>query len=295
MIPARPPARVAAVIVTFHRSQSLLRTLAAVRAQTRPPDAVYVVDNGGGGEIEALLRQQEPAVSYLALPENLGYAAGLAAGMARACDAGHAYVWLLDDDSTPVATALGRCLAVATSVPRCGLVGLGGGSMWRGVPVHRQRPEAGASLEGHPGVYRCDFALVDGAVVPTEAIRRAGYPRADFFMMMEDVEYTGRLRRAGLEVVVVADPLIDRQHLGSGGADGRSPPWRGYYQTRNHLRMAIEHRSVSELWGWLVRQARLVTGTLLGGDRRWERIRLRLLGAWHGLRGVGGRTVEPTR
>lgn len=293
--PAGPAVSVATVIVTFRRPDSLLRTLAAARAQTRAPDAFYVVDNGADDEVEALLSQAEPAAHYVAMPENMGYAAGLAAGMDRSCDAGHDYVWLLDDDSTPVDSALERCLAVASEVPRCGLVGLSGGTMSWGVPLHRPASEVGSAVEGQAGAYRCDFALVDGAVVPTEAIRRIGHPRADFFMMMEDVEYSGRLRRAGLEVVVVTDPLIERRHLGSGGGegDGRSPPWRGYYQTRNHLIMAIEHRSAPELMGWLVRQVRLVWGTLLQGDRRAERIRLRALGAWHGFRGIRGRTVEP--
>lgn len=290
-----PAGTVAAVIVTFGRPDSLVRTLAAVGAQTRPPDRLYVVDNGNDRAVELVVGRVAPGADYLAMPENLGYAAGLAAGMERSCSAGHDYVWLLDDDSTPVAVALERCLAVATTLPRCGLVGLGGGSLWRGVPRHRDGGRAGSGIDGHPGAHRCDFALVDGAVVPTEAIRQVGYPRADFFMMMEDVEYSRRLRSAGREVVVLAESLIDRQHLGSSGADGRSPPWRGYYQTRNHLLMALERRSPSELWGWLLRQVRLVGGTLRDGDRRWERIRLRLLGAWHGLRGVRGRTVEPAR
>lgn len=38
--------RVAAVLVTHNRPQLLLQALAALRAQTRPLDAIYVVDNG---------------------------------------------------------------------------------------------------------------------------------------------------------------------------------------------------------------------------------------------------------
>ncbi|HEY7014396.1 MAG TPA: glycosyltransferase, partial [Streptosporangiaceae bacterium] len=37
--------RVAAVVVTYNRRELLLESLAAVTSQTRPPDAVIVVDN----------------------------------------------------------------------------------------------------------------------------------------------------------------------------------------------------------------------------------------------------------
>lgn len=286
--------RVGAVIVTFNRQVNLLRTLDAVMTQTFAPIVAYVVDNGSGGGTANLARERGPTVRYVPMPENLGYAAGLARGMEQSIDQGFEYIWLLDDDSTPAPDALRRCLEVATALPTCAIVGLSGGELRRGVPLHHPTPLPVSSLQGQPNVFRSDFVLVDGALVSAEAVRRVGYPRADFFMMMEDVEYSARMRRAGWDVVVLSEPLIERGHLGSGGAGGASPPWRGYYQTRNHLRVALEHRSAIEVWGWLVRQLKLLVGAAVTADRRWERIRLRLLGAWHGLRGVSGRTVDPS-
>lgn len=281
--------RVACVVVTFNRLDSLLETLASVATQTRRPDEVHVVDNAGQPEVQASVVSLDLPIHYHPMPENLGYAAGLAVGM-RASVVGHAdFVWLLDDDSIPRQSVLEGCLDLARSDRRIGIVGLGGGSIRRGSPVH----ESPTPTPGGRPFHLCDFVLVDGALVTRLAIDEVGYPRADFFMMMEDIEYSRRLRRAGWDVVRMEGGSIQRQHLGSSHPSGFAPPWRGYYQTRNQLRMALEPPSLTELTGWLVRQAKFIVGAALFGDRRRKRIGLRLRGAWDGMRGVSGRTVEP--
>lgn len=286
---------VAAVVVTFNRRDVLRSTLEAVADQARRPDAVVVVDNASEDGTEAMLEGAFPWAAYLRMPENLGFAAGLGAGMRWALDEGHGYVWLLDDDSRPGAQALRRSLEVAKRVDRLGAVGSSGGMLSRGVPDRRPERRHPFRLDGEGRLYRCDFLLLDGALIPAEAIRAVGLPRGDFFMGYEDVEYTSRLSGAGLRVLLLDEDLIDRAHLGSGGAvgNGSSPPWRAYYQTRNHLLTALDRGGPSEILGWALRQGRLIVGTLLHGDRKLAKIRLRALGAWHGARGITGRTIEP--
>ncbi len=109
-------------------------------------------------------------------------------------------------------------------------------------------------------------------------------------MMVEELEYCVRARDAGWLVYVLPQGLVRALALGSGGT---ASPWRGYYQTRNSLDMSLRRRSPVEVWWWAVRTAKLSLGALHSGDRAWERIRLRLLGTWHAIRGVSGRTIEP--
>lgn len=275
-------APVGAVIVTYQRPRELERTLGEVLGQTVRPVGTWVVDNGADLEVAEHVRRAGSDVYYVPMPDNLGYAAGLAAGMRRCCESGQRFVWLLDDDSHPARESLERCLDLLLATPRCGIVGLSGGYLRKGVPIHTEPPARTA----------CDFVLVDGAVVACAAVEEVGYPRSDFFMMMEDVEFSSRLRQHGWQVLYLGENLIDRVHLGS---TGMAPPWRGYYQSRNHLVMALEHRSPAEVWGWAGRQVRLAAGALLRGDRKLERVGLRALGAWHGVIGRMGRTVEPSK
>lgn len=282
----------AAVVVTYNRADVLRSSLLAIAGQEWVPDRVFVVDNGSSDQTGAMVRSEFPDVAYHRLEENLGFGGGLAAGMAEAWRQGYGYFWLLDDDSQPAPGALKQCLDVAGNSSGLGIIGLTGGSMRWGTPEFTPEPER---PDGLLATTSADWVHLDGAVVPREVVDRLGYPRSDYFMMLEDVEYSNRIKRAGFEVAhfQLHQGVIERGNLGSGGDGKPSPPWRGYYQTRNQLFMALDHRSLPEVMGWLYRQAKLITATLLLLDRKSVRVGLRLLGAWHALRGVRGKTVEP--
>lgn len=284
------------MVVTRNRCDVLRETVQAIRGQEWAPDNVLVVDNGSDDGTAAMLAEEFPEVDHERLPENLGFGAGLAAGMERVPGDGYDYFWLLDDDSRPAPITLRRCLRVARTMPRFGIIGLSGGTIrWGRLDIHPYVPAPSGRPTDPPLLSRSDFVHLDAAVVAREAVDQLGYPRADYFMMLEDVEYSNRLKRAGWEVAhfELDEGLIFRSNLGSGG-DGRpSPPWRAYYQTRNHLLMALDHRSPLEVAGWLYRQVKFITAAAISLDRKAERIGLRLLGAWHAMHGVSGRTVEP--
>ncbi|MGH7665082.1 MAG: glycosyltransferase family 2 protein [Gemmatimonadaceae bacterium] len=275
---------VAAVVVTYNRRVVLRETLRAVLSQTRPPDEVVVVDNGRADGSDDMVRHEFPGVVYLPMSDNLGYAAGLAAGMRHVIDR-HEFIWLLDDDSRPAPPALERCLGVMGEIDRVGVVGLSGGTLVWGIPDHDD-PGRLFTLASGRSASEAHFSLVDGALVSAKAAREVGYPREDFFLMMEDVEYTGRLWRAGWKVILLDEDLIDRGHMGS------MAPLRHYYSARNHLVMALQHRSARELVGWAYRQAKYIVAATLFSDQKAERIQYRLRGAWDGARRRMGRTHD---
>lgn len=283
----------AAIVVTHNRREVLAQALDAVAAQTHAPQSVCVVDNDSRDGTEEMVRSRFPDVDYLHLADNTGPAGGFAAGLAHHEAGASDYFWFLDDDSRPHPRALERVLEVAERLPNCGAVGLDGGDLRWGVPRHRDQAGSGGDPLLGEGVRRCDFVLWDGAVMAGRVVERIGHPRAELFIMMEDIEYTHRIAAGGWDVVVLEEPLIRRGHLGSGGDGSRPPPWRGYYQTRNHLLLAREHRSLPEMASWALRLVRFSAGAVLFLDRKGERVALRLLGAWHGLRGVTGRRVDP--
>ena len=132
-----------------------------------------------------------------------------------------------------------------------------------------------------------DFVFLDGAVVPTSVVRDVGGPAEDFFIMMVDVDLPLRLRKSG---VVMQRLGVEYPTHRLGAAAGSK--WRAYYQTRNHLRMAIRHRSAELALGFVIRSGKhLVHGFL---HRDWETLGYRLRGCRDGVLGKMGRTVEPT-
>jgi GT2 family glycosyltransferase len=285
------PQRVAAVVVTYNRSAVLGETLRAAQAQTSPPDRIYVVDNASEDGTPDLLRSEFPDATHLRLPENLGPAGGLATGIETAWESGFDAYWLMDDDSRAVPDALETLLAAAEpSGTRTGIVGCQGGVIRFGLIRHADDPRAKGGRRVGDGLFSVDFVLLDGALVFRRVVDAIGVPAADYFTMMQDIEFPLRARRAGFDVLALDRDLMFRQHLGSAP---ESSVWRTYYQSRNHLRMALDFRSPSLLFGYLARQARFASAAVVAPDRRWERIKLRSRGAWDGVRGRMGRRVEP--
>jgi GT2 family glycosyltransferase len=279
------------VVLTRDRRDSLARTLEAIRDQSRQPDAIFVIDNDSHDGTPEMVASEHPEVTVIETGMNLGAAGGRSRGLDEAFTRGHDLVWLVDDDTVPAPETLATTLALAAEIPLLGMLGQKGGLIRRGLIRHGQH---GPPVAGAPRAHHVDFVLTDGAVVTREAYKRAGVLDRRYFIMMEDVEYPLRVKRAGL-VVACADLGLEFHHLGAlgGASEGPSAPWRLYYQTRNHLRMALDHRSPALLFGWLYRQ---IGGLLLlvrQPDHRSERLRFRLRGALDGMRGRMGLVVPP--
>ena len=108
--------------------------------------------------------------------------------------------------------------------------------------------------------------------------------------MHVDVEYPLRIQRAGHRAYQLGGIDHGSLHLGAHGTD---TGWRSYYQTRNHLRMAIDHRSFQLLWGFAVRSGAQCLNELRRGAPGRAAVRLRVRGAVDALRGRMRRRLEP--
>lgn len=293
--PEATAVRVAAAVPTYNRREVLRKSLTGLLAQSRPLDEVIVVDNASSDGTAEMVAAEFPSVRLVSMPENTGPGGGYAAGLREAEARGHDWIWVFNDDDVPDTNALAVMLDAVAGLPATtGIVGCGRrdasgapymlGARWK----NRHVPLPPTDVHGPP--LAVDVLSFSGSLMSAELVRDIGLPRTDYFMMVEDLEYCLRARRASWSVYVLPQPLTISLNLGS---VGQAPPWRGYYQTRNQLAMSLEHRSVPELWWWAVRNVKFVAGALRS-DRRAERLRLRALGAWHGIRGVRGRTVPPS-
>ncbi len=138
-----------------------------------------------------------------------------------------------------------------------------------------------------------DYAMIDGALIKADVVRRLGTLCEEFFMMCDDHEYSIRIRRNGFRIGVLKNGADDRQLLGGGGQFTKATLWRGYYSARNHTFIIKKHFSFIELVGYAFHQVKLLlTAAILAPDR-FKRVKFRLLGIWHGIRGIGGRTLDP--
>ena len=91
-----PETKVSLVVPSYRRGAKIGPTLASALAQTRPPDEVIVVNDGGFAETTEYVRRAFPAVRVLDIPHG-GAAVARNAGVAAAA---HPVVVLIDDDDT---------------------------------------------------------------------------------------------------------------------------------------------------------------------------------------------------
>ena len=108
---AKPANSVAAVVVTHDRLSLLKNCVAALRAQTRPLDAIIVADNGStDGTREWLAGESD--LKVVSTQANLGTAGGYYTGMKAAHDQGYDWLWIMDDDGLPDVDCLRQQLAI---------------------------------------------------------------------------------------------------------------------------------------------------------------------------------------
>ncbi len=190
----------AAVVVSYNRRDLLREVLGALQAQTRAPEEIIVVDNGSTDGSREMLTEEFAGISVYFSVENTGGAGGFALGVDLAMAAGHSNAWLMDDDAVPHVDALERLLdaaarieATRTQGPRpgfltCRIVEPDGTplTIWQPAPI----PGAVAPVLG---VTPLPWSPFVGVLVNLDLGRRTFLPMADFFIWLDDLEYTARL------------------------------------------------------------------------------------------------------
>lgn len=231
--------RLVAVVVAWNRRDLLAQTLSGLAAQTRPPDAVVVIDNASTDDSAALARAHRVVTEVITLPTNTGGAGGFAAGIARAVvHHGAEAVWIMDDDTVPTPSALEELQAARIRYP--GRVSVAASRAdWRDGREHpmnapRVRPgvsklaASSARLVGARPIRSASFVSI---LIDADAVRAHGLPIADYFLWNDDFEYTARLLRHGVGLYVPASRVY---HLTAkfGGSDA-DPGARFVLEARN--------------------------------------------------------------
>lgn len=280
-------ANVCAILVTYNRLDTLKQALAHVLAQELRPATVIVVDNKStDGTIEYLQTiDGRDTIHCIFMESNTGSAGAIAASMKYGLsgDNEYQYFWVLDDDTMYAPNAL-RELVENIEQSKFSMIGLHGAHLKMGkkYPVR-----ADIKLQ------EADYAMIDGALIKADVVRNVGPVCEEFFMMADDHEYSVRMQRRGYKIGVLKNGADNRLYLGGGEKFSRATLWRGYYSARNHMFIVKKHFSLLNLVGYIWMQTKLLITAAVMAPDRVQRVKLRLIGIWHGITGVGGRTLDP--
>ena len=287
--------------------ESIEREVRQRRDAQRIETETIVVDNGSSDGTAEAVRTRFPWAELVALPRNLGFAAGNNAGLARARRGRH--VLLLNNDTLVLPGALERCVNFLDAHPDVGAVG-----------PQLVHPDGRKQNSIHPypslltemvprGVLETlfprrfpskrfeharpvDVECVLGACI---AVRRAaldavGALPEDYFFFLEETDWLFRMKRAGWRVVHLPDARL--VHLHGAGTKKKVPlPTRIEYH-RSLYHFFRKNRGTGQAAAVVaVRLARLAAALValaplaLVSARERERWRQRLaILTWH-LRG----------
>ncbi len=249
------PMRVLAHIHTMNDAAVIEQLLDALRRQTRPPDAIVLVDNAStDGTLDRALSE---AVTVVRNPKNLGTSGAIRIGFAHGLEHGFDWTWIFDADSVPEPDTLEKLLTFFERLPPakreqvCFLAGLA-------LTAAREVKEPPISLEGGrmkrlPVVSveeftQCDCSLWSGSLFRMAAVARIGLPSADYMLDVAEVEYGYRARQLGFTSYIVHNGVIHHD-VGRTPRTARPlyrfgpsslgsyefPPARCYYCARNWI------------------------------------------------------------
>ena len=317
--------KVLAHVHTFNDADIIDRTIAAVRAQTRPVDGIILVDNAS---VDDTLNQPSlDGVTILPHTENLGTSGAVITGMEFALEHNYDWIWVFDADSVPAPDALENLLklysgwsqslqdetAFMACLPR---------DQRDGQPYHGGLfTEYGITLVNplsEQRYYPCHITIWSGCLYRIAAIRQIGLPNPDYVLDWGEFEYGYRVMKSGYKGFIDQDaglthnirgnPSLNPIDLRLGPATARFyefPPIRCYYMCRNMLYFVLYdfaqgkvglRRSLiwcglrfqsrsGALRGVVWRALRLTVNFLIRPRNHGRQITACLRGIWHGLTG----------
>lgn len=233
--------KVIAISVTYGNRFSLAQRMvaAALRAGV---SAVVLVDNASedpsARALKELERNLDGALIVLRQEENRGSAGGYATGILHAVKEGAEFLWLLDDDNAPLPDALERLWsaylylgadprnvlfshrlapAFGKDQPAKAPISLRPNAflnfhflnvlpyLLRRVSWIGQKGNVGSSFP----IQAVDHALYGGLFFHRFWVEKIGLPREDFFVYVDDLEYTLRFAQAGGRLYLCALSRIE--------------------------------------------------------------------------------------
>jgi len=208
--------------------ESLDRQVRARREPGRIEIEVFVVDNGSGDGTPDAVRERFPWLQVIALPRNVGFAAGNNVALAKI--AGR-HALLLNNDTEVLPGALERCVRFLDEHPDVGVVGpqLLNPDGSKQNSVHNYPSLATELLPKglletllprrfpskryeHDGPVDVEAVLGACLFVRRDVLDQVGLMPEDYFFFLEETDWCWRIREAGWRVVHLPDTRVIHVH-----------------------------------------------------------------------------------
>ncbi len=281
------------VLVTFRRYLELEKTILAILEEGILSQNIFVIDNNQGEERNMNFYLNFPGINSVFPGSNISSSGGFSLGMKISHEKGFSYVLLFNDDSRPLKGAIQSFVEslITLSDRKVGMLKIGNlDSRGQAVVLNWKGVRKPSYIPVGKDPVRSDLITFDGCLISTDLMSEIGYCDPLFFMGTYEFDYCLRARDQGFEIYTVPNGLIEDGKLGSVGG---TPPWRQYYNTRNHLWIGLKRKSIQTIWAWIVRELKFTYAILRWEDQKGVRLRIKALATWHAIIGKRGRVINP--
>lgn len=230
------------LIVNWNNKNVLLECLRSIR------DAGYekhtlVVDNNSSDASVRALQKDFPGVQILELNENAGYSGGNNLGIKLLIKQSTDYIFILNPDTIICKDTIPKLFKALKSTGRTGIVGPKiydmKGKIWSCGGVIDKKRFTGGLIgfgENDTGQYdqarEVDYIPGTAMLIKKEVLEEIGLFEEKYFIYYEDTELSVRARKAGYQIAIVPQAIINHKESSSFGKKSEA---HSYYMARNHL------------------------------------------------------------
>ncbi|MDD4872640.1 MAG: glycosyltransferase family 2 protein [Kiritimatiellae bacterium] len=242
---------VSIVTVSFNCGGFLRKCLSSLMQQTYPNIEIILVDNGSTENIAAM-KNEFPAIKYIRLEKNSGFAAGNNAGI---CEAKGKYVALINNDAQADPEWLNRLVSVAELDKNTGAVAsliLDGNnpeildSCGVVIALDGMSHQAMHGIKSSIPLTRQKVLAFSGCacLLRMQALKQTGLFDERFFAYCEDTDLSFRLLRAGWDIITEPEAKVLHFYSKTAGAFSLQ---KIFWIERNHYWVAIKNFPITIL------------------------------------------------
>ncbi|MDY5584322.1 MAG: glycosyltransferase family 2 protein [Arcanobacterium sp.] len=289
---------ITAVVVTFNRLEYLKRILNRLLTISEISKIIVVDNHSTDGTRKWLESLTEENLTPLFLTENKGGAGGFHEGLKSAFSSGSDYFWLMDDDGLPNPDCLSKLLPFSNEFDFIGpaVVAEHDNQLLcfpvripnTVTPLREYNALKSAATNGViPGV----VIPFNGVLLSSSLVSKIGFPRAEFFIWGDDVEYLWRAEAAGVKIGTVVDSIFQHPMTDDLGTPmmfhkttyNHSPSdLKHFCMVRNNTVNLLKYRSVAHVGAFWLKTLWFYSFV----KPSVSRLKISVIAASHGLKGI---------
>lgn len=253
---------VCCVVVTYNRKKDLLVNIKHLLMQSVGCD-ILIFNNASTDGTEEYLKEnkifESDNVIYHRSKSNIGGAGGFSEGLKIAYNAGYKYFWLMDDDGHPKdEKTLSNCLSKINSVDSeyaiiNSLVICDDNKL--SFELCKTKDTSMVIKRSRNNILPDEIRPFNGTLITRSVVAKIGFPKAEFFIKGDEIEYLLRAKKAKVLIATAVDSLyfhpelVDQKIklLGKSLALSDESYWKEYYKARNYVYINREYLGLKGL------------------------------------------------